>query len=284
MLESRGDKPEIQLTGIPTLNRANWGIHRRKNLVIAARPSNGKTAMAIAVAQDIALQGFRVYFISLEMTATDIMERMFCQKMKIDNQVLLQGGMKYRPDIVKAYTDWANDMYKTKLIISDMIGKSAEDVDDVIENMSQKPDVIIIDHINEISAGGETKHIAIDKYIEAMRTCCIRHNFALIMCNQVNRIGQNEKSKEPQLHHLKGSGGIEEKADQVWLLHWDFHYTHEEAEINKFQVHIAKNRNGRTGYVNLFFQPEYYRFSDFGEEGARELNQKLSTVTPHMED
>ena len=90
----------------------------------------------------------------------------------------------------------------------------------------------------------------------------IRYNFAAVICSQVNRTSQETDEKSPKLHQLKGTGKLEEAADIVFLLHWPYFYDRKEETKNKFQIYVAKNKLGQTGRLNIFYHPQFYRFSE----------------------
>ncbi len=257
VFDSRSNKPELPLITLSGLNNMLWGIPKRKMTIIGARTSNGKSNMAINIAYDIASQGKTTLFISLEMTKEDIAERIFCYQNKVDNQKL----MRKQIDFLKEWVEFKKHVEKIPLIISDMIGKNAVEIDEFLTNLDNKPELVIIDHIQEIYKLDRDKKDTIDKYLNHMRELAVRHNFAIVICSQINRIGQEAENKEPQLHHLKGSGAIEEIADIALLLHWPYHYKQTNNK-NLFKINIAKNRNGLTGYLELKYIPEYCRFEN----------------------
>lgn len=259
ILQGRGDKPEMPVKSLPDLNHKIWGIKRKKVTLIAARPSVGKSAFAIQVAYDVALGLKRVLFLSLEMTVEDMLERLFCYEFKIDNQELMRG--KYSK-YTKQYEQFCQELGKLKFVFSDCIGKNWQEVDTLIKSLNPKPDVIFIDHINAIKVTGNQK-VAIDDYINNMVEIAKHQNIAVVLCCQINRDNQKDDDKTPQLHELKGSGNLEEAADIVLLLHWPHKYAREGQSHakNSYVVIVGKNRNGPTGYINIKFEPEYYRFS-----------------------
>ena len=261
-LLNRGEEPELSLKRLPTLNRKLWGIHKGKMTVIAGRTSQAKSVVAANFAWDLAEQGKKVYFISLEMSVSQILERIFCLEANVDNYELLTGKLKRSDYIQKQWNKFEAKCNAIPLLMSDMIGRNWAEVDEVITALGSKPDVIIIDHLQEISSKGVEKHIAIEEYLNHMRELAIRNNFALIVCSQINRVGQGEKDRRPQLHQLKGSGAIEEKSDMVLLLHWQYHYD-DNAERNLLEIHVAKNRCGSTGCIDVKFIPEYSRLEDY---------------------
>lgn len=275
ILQNRGQKPEMPITSLPELNKKLWGIKRRKLMIIAARPSIGKSAFALQIAYDLALGQKRVLFLSLEMTVEDMLERLFCYEFKIDNQELMRG--KYK-QYAEKFDQFYCDMKKLKFVFSDCIGKNWQEVSNLLQGLNVKPDVIIIDHINAIRVAGNTnaKNV-IDDYITNMVEIAKHQNIAVILCCQINRDNQKDDDKIPQIHELKGSGNLEEAADMILLLHWPFKYAKGErrADKNKYMVIVGKNRNGPTGFIDLHFTPEHYAFEDEPPTEIEQLNHQL---------
>lgn len=259
---SRGNSPELPISRLPSINKKLWGIHKCKMTIIAGRTSQAKSVVAANLAWDLALQGKKIFFISLEMSVPQILERMFCLEHKIDNYDLLTGRFKYSPDMQAEFEKFEKTVAKMPMIMSDMIGRNWQEVDDIIFALGNKPDVVFIDHLQEISSRGINKMDAIEEYLRRMRELAIRNKFALVLCSQINRMGQMDKDRRPQLHQLKGAGAIEEMADVVLLLHWQYHYN-ASADRNLLEINIAKNRCGLTGTVDIKFIPEYSRLEEF---------------------
>lgn len=264
VLEERGIKPELSISSMPRLNNKLWGIKRRKLTLIAARPSVGKSSLALQFAYDLALQGKKILFLSLEMTTTDMLERLFCFECNIDNQDLMRGEFnKYGEE----FENFKKTIKKLKFSLADCIGKNWQEVDSLLKELGSKPDAVFIDHLNAIKSNGNNMKAAIDEYILNIYAISKRENVAMILCCQINRDNQKDDDKTPQLHELKGSGNLEEMSDIVLLLHWPFKYKKEGQVIDrsKYQIIVAKNRNGPTGYVDINFKPENYRFLDIIE-------------------
>lgn len=258
MLLSRGETPKIPIKFLPDLNNKVWGLHTKNMTVIAARTSNCKSAFALHLAWDIAKQNIPVLFLSLEMYEESLIERLFCLVKKINNYDILTGKFpKYQTE----WEEFEKELDGIPFVITDMLGKSWKEINDYLEGLTTKPKVIIIDHLQEArDASLKNQKEVIDEYLKKLRLMSIRHDFSLVVCCQVNRASQEEKSgNEPQLHHLKNSGYIEEGADYVFLLHWPWHYKKSENK-NKFIVNIAKSRNGKPGWLDIRYRPECYFF------------------------
>jgi replicative DNA helicase len=232
--------------------------------IIGARTSIGKSAFTLQLAWDIASQGIPVLFLSLEMYEEDITERLFCLTQKVNNTDLLKGKFRnYHPQ----WQAFVKLLEGKPLVITDMIGKTWDEVDKYLTFLTTKPKVIFIDHLQEArSALLKNQKEIIEEYLKKLRLMAIRDNIAIVICSQINRSSQEEKiGAEPQLHHLKSSGYIEEGADIIILLHWPYHYTNT-GDRNKFILNVAKNRNGRTGWINIKYMPEHYLFYEEPEE------------------
>jgi replicative DNA helicase len=188
----------------------------------------------------------------------DVIERLFCLNQKIDNYDLLCGKFSKHSHQWKTFE---NAMAGLPLVITDMLGKTWQEIDTYLTTLSKKPKLIIIDHLQEAKSASMTNQKdVIEEYLKKLRIMAIRDNIALVICSQVNRASQEEKAgAEPQLHHLKNSGYIEEGADVIILLHWPWHYT-KKGDKNKFTLNVAKNRNGRTGWIDVRYKPEHYWF------------------------
>lgn len=255
-LLSRGLVPELALKRFPDLSKLTNGLPKGNIILIGARPSNGKSVMALNIAYDLAIQGKNILFLSLEMTIPRLLERLFCLECSLHNYDLKEGLFANSQKVQEKFEMFSQMIKKSNFIASDMIGKNWIEIDHFLKNLDQKPDAVFIDHIQEIT--GPDRKKSMDEYLNNMRIMCIRDNFALVLCSQINRLSQNEEAKTPQLHHLKGTGFLEESADIAILLHWPYHYDRSKNK-NYFEINIAKNRDGEPGYIKLRFEPHFYR-------------------------
>ena len=266
ILFARGKQPELNINSLSVLNRKIWGLKRREMVIIGARTSQGKSAFALQLAWDMAKNKKKTLFLSLEMGVHAILERIFCFEYEINNIELLHG--KYKESIIYQ-ANWKSFIEKISALpiqIIDCLGKNWEEVDSLINELKDKPDLLFIDHINQTISNSDSKK-TIDDYLIKIHGLGIHHNFCTVICAQVNRssFDKDNKSREPELHHLKGSGNIEEIADVVMLLHWPYKYNPIKP-VDDYKIIVAKNRNGRTGHINVKFNPAIYKFSDAVDE------------------
>jgi replicative DNA helicase len=246
---------EFKIASMPKLNKIIGGLERKKLVVVGARPSECKSAFCCQVAYDLS-KDFKVLYISLEMTIQEMMFRMLCYKMGIPNTELYNGNIGFHKNQI-------NDFYalldrdKDKLIFADGIGFSWNEMNDVMEHLKEdKPDIVIVDYLQCIKTQGRSLE-AIEDYIKSIRELAVREDMLIILASQINRASISE-SKEPKMEGLKGSGKIEEQADKVILLHYPCKHD-ERADISKFKIIVAKNKNGMTGYVDMKIKPECYK-------------------------
>ena len=263
-LLSRGDKPEVSLQSLPMLDRAIWGL--RKGLtVIAARTSQGKSALALQIGLDTAKQGVETIILSLEMDVESMLERMFCSECKINNYELLSGAFRLNNSHQVKFEHFRKQMSELPLLLTCGIGKTFGEVNQFIEMLNPKPKVIVLDYI-QMSKSSFNERTEMAEYIRQFRQLMLENNIRGIVCSQINRQIEKENDYKPRLENLKGTGALEEVADVVMLLHWNYFYTRKEEQKNDFDLFVAKNRFGATGHRKLVYHPEYYMFSEREDE------------------
>lgn len=267
----RSETPEFPLATLPRLSKKIHGL-KRGLTIVGARTSQGKTAFTLQIATDLADQNIPVLYLSLEMTKETLIERMFSELLEVDNYALLTGEFKKNAEIQAKWRTFAKQMAETPLLITEGLGRNFQHVIELLERLDPKPRVIFLDYLQMIKNNNKQEREMIDEYIRAFRTLCLQNKICGVICSQVNRGVFSEKMGVPSLEHLKGSGGIEEVADFIFLLNWNYFYTHKDEDKNKFELYVAKNRNGRTGKFDLFYLPEYYKFEEgklYGQEESK---------------
>jgi replicative DNA helicase len=220
----------------------------------------GKSALALQMAIDLALQNKRILFLSLEMTVESMVERLFCNQYDVDNFDVLQGKLKINKDIASKWISFKDRIKDIPLILTCGIGMNFQEVTDVIEHLEEKPDVIFVDYVQAIRINRSEREV-LNEYIRHFRGLCVFNKIAGVLCSQSNRQTFDDDNKRPTLANLKGTGFLEEHADCVILLHWPHFYDNSKNQ-NEYIVDIAKQRNGRTGECVLHYKPEYYKFYD----------------------
>jgi len=246
-------------TGIPQLDNLIWGVHKKELLVIAARPSHGKSSLALNIAWNLARVGKRCAFLSLEMGRHSVVERLTCMEYGIHGWHLRQGV----PSEVQKFKSISEQMelklHGTPLVIFDDLGKTIFEVENLLEQFHNNIEVLFIDHAQKIiSKGFGNKYEALSHYVNTLQTLAIKYNVAVVLCSQINRQGSQQQNA---MDFMKGSGDIEEAADTVIAGKW---LIRENKDANKedYEINILKQRHGPCAAVTLSFNAGTFKFSD----------------------
>jgi len=274
---SRDSKPDLP-SGLIDLDRIIWGLHRKELLTIGARPSVGKSALAVQLALNLNNEHHNVLFISLEMSKEQIVERMFCNLTGTNNMDLREGKIEDElKDRIPFFSKMANDM---PMLVVDNCGYNFADVEKLIVEMEPRPDVVFIDYIQMISQGRHTnKSMAVEEYFRKLKELSTTYNFAMVVLSQIKRMEEKRQNRRPTMDELKWSGALEEHSDLVILLYWPAHDIPNYADGREYELNIAKQRHGRTGIVKVNFFPWHYRFENRKEQqNDRSSSQRADLV------
>lgn len=257
LLKQRGDKPELPIESLKDFNKTVWGFKRKQLYTIGSYTSHGKSSFCLQLSRDFVKQGLSVIYLSLEMTITRCLERLLCQEYKIPNTELFVGRYaNYQNEINK----FEEESKKWRLVITDCIGYTWQEIDNLISKLNTKPDVIFLDYAQMTKRTAKTAKDDYDEYIKHFREMAIRHNFCAILVSQIGRSSKTDGTKDPQLHHLSGSSLFEVHSDSVILLKWNYRDTNDEKDFHKYTIYISKSRDGATGYSEIYFKPDNYLF------------------------
>ena len=276
LYENRGS-----VTGIPTgfveLDRMTSGLHPAEMVVIAARPSMGKTALAMNIAEHVAMNvGKPVAVFSLEMSSQQLVQRLLCSRAKVDLQRVRNGFLSERdfPSLTAA----AAKLAAAKMFIDDTPGLSIMELRAKARRMKSQYDVrlIVIDYLQLLRSTSrraqDNRQLEISEISGGIKALAKELDLPIIVVAQLNR-QPDTRAKEggrPRLSDLRESGSIEQDADVVGLLvRPEYYETDDDAKLEKAgeaELIVAKQRNGPTGDVPLIFLKEYTRF----ESRARE--------------
>lgn len=271
ILDRCGKGKELSISFLPGLDDKIWGLKKKKLVVVGGRPSMGKSTLMLQLAFSFAEQGKSVVFFTLEMPNALCFERLLCNQCEINNYLTTTGQLsnvhfKYENKVA----DLEKKMARLKLVFIESMGKTFPEIHRIIEEFKKPVDAVFIDYIQMIKSVGGNKKDAIDEYIKKLREYAIKKDFCAIVGSQINR-GTYDKKKValPEMWELKGTGDLEEHCDQCFLVHWDWWYSREEEDKEKYWIRLAKNRDGRTGTANCIFKPEYYKITE-------EVNEQIT--------
>ena len=279
LYENRGS-----VTGLPTgfieLDRMTNGLHAAEMIVIAARPSMGKTALAMNIAEHVSIDvGKPVAVFSLEMSSQQLVQRLLCSRAKVDLQRVRNGFLLERdfPNLTAA----ASQLAAAKMFIDDTPGLTVTELRAKSRRMKSQHDIelIVIDYLQLLRSTSrraqDNRQLEISEISGGIKALAKELNLPIIVIAQLNR-QPDTRAKEggrPRLSDLRESGSIEQDADLVGLLvRSDYYETDDDAKneiASEAELIIAKQRNGPTGDVALTFLKKYTRFEP-RETRARE--------------
>jgi|SRR5665647_158248 len=241
--------------GIPKLDKYTGGLHEGEFTVIAARPSIGKTALAMQVAHYIATRGERVMFFPLEMTGSQIMERIVCGETNVPHESLKTPKLitDEQMALINNFFENYGKYNKDKLIVIEKVSK----LSDIRKNIEKyKPRAVFIDQLSQLKENRKFNSMReqFSYMTNTLKAMALELNIPIVLMAQINRDAQN---CVPTLANLKESGSIEEDSDNVIMLHQTGEAT---STITPISIIIRKQRNGirdveiECSYINKNFQ------------------------------
>lgn len=259
-----------EITGIPTgfsqLDRMTAGFHPGQLIVVAARPSMGKSAFSINLASHAALRAKKsVAFFSLEMSKEDVMVRLLASEAKVHMGSLRNGRLQDSdwPRLIAA----AGSISEAKLYVDDTAGISPFEVRARARRLKSKGelDMIVIDYLQfmQLKQTRESRAVEVSEISRQLKSLAKELQIPVIALAQLNRAVEGRTDRRPMLSDLRESGSIEQDADIIMMLFREEYYDKEDPEKKgKSVVIIGKQRNGETGDVPLHFEGQYQRFRD----------------------
>lgn len=257
-------------TGVPSgyhdLDNMTAGFQNSDFIVLAARPSMGKTAFALNIAQNIAIrQNIPVIIFSLEMSKVQLAQRVVCAEAEIDAQRVRMGDLQIN--------EWEkmgaklNDLHAAPLYIDDTAGMSVSDIRAKCRRFKMKnPNLglILIDYLQLIEdRSSNDRNQQISTISRGLKGLARELDVPIIALSQLSRKVEDRTDKRPMLSDLRESGAIEQDADVVMFIFREEYYDKENPELkNKAQIIIAKQRNGPTGSFELIFQGSTTKFKN----------------------
>jgi replicative DNA helicase len=257
-------------TGFADLDKKLAGLHKSDLLVLAARPAMGKTALALNIAQNVALmEGVAVGVFSFEMSRGQLVTRMLCCHGLVDAGRVRTGTMV--TDDWDRFLDASEYLRKATIQIDDNPGLSLSEVRARGRRLkSEHPDLglIVIDYLqlmrgDDARAPREQQISAISRGLKAMAKDL---ECSVIALSQLNRGVESRADKRPLVSDLRESGAIEQDADVILFIYRDDYYNPESLDKGLAEVIIAKQRNGPTGTIKLAFQGQFTRFDNYLED------------------
>lgn len=268
----KASKTNGSVTGIPTgfldLDYKMSGLQPSDLILVAARPSMGKTAFVLNIAQNVAFKENKTTAIfSLEMSKEQLVNRLFSLESQVDSQSLRTGNLKD--------SDWekliesAGIIGKSNLIIDDTPGISISELRSKCRKykLEHNLELIIIDYLQlmtgRVGGRSESRQQEISDISRSLKGLARELNVPVIALSQLSRAVEQRPEHRPMLSDLRESGAIEQDADVVMFIYRDDYYNKDTELKNVAEIIIAKQRNGSIGTVNLTWLPNYTKFANY---------------------
>ena len=271
MVETRSQTDGV-VTGLSTgfdgLDKITTGLHEDNLIILAARPAMGKTALALNIAQYIAVKEKKpVAIFSLEMGAESLIERMLASEGMVEVYHLKTGNLSIE--------EWSRlvhaqgNLYDAPIFVDDTAGIRISEIRSKARKLAQEMGglgVIIIDYLQLITGSkGENRQQVVSEISRELKILAKDLKVPVIALSQLSRAVEQRQDKRPMLADLRESGSIEQDADIVAFLYRDAYYQKEQADSqeanNVTELILEKNRHGSLGTVKLYFHKEYTKFS-----------------------
>lgn len=258
-----------EVTGIPSgfveLDRMTAGFQRNDLIIVAARPSVGKTAFALNIAQNVGrVTGENVAVFSLEMGAEQLVMRMLCAEGNINAQNLRTGALT--DEDWRKLTMAMGSLSNSGIFIDDTPGIRISEIRSKCRRLKQEHGLgmILIDYLQLIQGSGrssqENRQQEVSEISRSLKGLARELEVPVIALSQLSRGVEQRQDKRPIMSDIRESGSIEQDADIVAFLYRDDYYDQESENKNIIEIIIAKQRNGPTGTVQLAFVKEYNKF------------------------
>ena len=262
-------------TGFADLDLKTSGLHDSDLLIVAARPAMGKSAFAINIATNVAVQaGKGVAIFNLEMSKEQVGNRILCSEAMVDSNKIRTGQVE-DDDWVKLASTLGR-LSEAPIYIDDTAGISIMEIRAKCRKLKLEKDIglVVIDYLQLIQGSGSknaSREQEISEISRSLKILAKELNIPVIALSQLSRSVEKRDDKRPMLSDLRESGAIEQDADIVIFLYRDDYYTEDSEKKNVAEVLLAKHRGGSTCTVDLAWLPSYTKFANlerrFFEEG-----------------
>ncbi len=258
-------------TGFTDLDRMTAGLQPSDLVIIAARPSMGKTAFALSIADHVVVQKEKAAVIfSLEMSKEQLVNRLFAMEARIDAQKIRSGNLSNQEWIDLG--EKAAVIGQSKLIIDDTSGITVSEIRSKCRKYQMEQDIqlVLVDYIQLMSSNSKTdnRQQEISEISRALKGLARELNVPVVVLSQLNRGVDSRSDKRPMISDIRESGAIEQDADVIMFLYRDDYYNPETERKNVTEVIIAKQRNGPVGTIELTWKPEFTKFVNTSKAGA----------------
>jgi replicative DNA helicase len=260
-------------TGYPNLDEITSGLQPGEMVIVAARPSMGKTALALNIAENIAMRDVPVGLFSLEMSRQQLVQRLLSSRASVSGHSIRRNMLSDRD--MAAIIQAADDLMRRPLFIDDTPSLSITQLRAKARRLKQSHDigVVLVDYLQLMTSGkrAESRQQEVSEISRGVKALARELNVPVICLSQLNRAAEQREGHRPRMSDLRESGSIEQDADVVAMLHREsyFHLNDQawmeanEDKHNLAELIIAKQRNGPTATVKLTWDNSCTRFHDW---------------------
>ena len=275
-------------TGFQGYDEMTGGLHGSELIILAARPSMGKTALAMNIGEHVAMAADTpVLFVSLEMSGIELADRMLCSMSRVNGRKLRTGNINSEDrDRLMAK---AEEISRAPLYVDDSPARTVSEIAATARRIKRREGsigLIIIDYLQLIQPDNskDPRQEQVAKMARRLKGVARELDVPILCLSQLNRQAEDSKDHRPKLSHLRESGAIEQDADVVMFVHREeyYHRGDDRAEFaGQAEIIIAKQRNGPIGEVLLTWEADFTRFSDRAPERHSEFDNLTEFSNPN---
>ncbi|MEM6468769.1 MAG: replicative DNA helicase [Planctomycetota bacterium] len=274
-------------TGLTDYDTMTGGLHNGELIILAARPSMGKTALAMNVAEHAAIVGQQpVLFVSLEMSGIELADRMLCSLARVNGHRLRNGTIS--SDDQTRLINKANEISTAPFFVDDSPSRTVSEIAAAARRIRRRQGglgLIVIDYLQLIEPDNsrDPRQEQVAKIARRLKGMARELEVPMLCLSQLNRQAEDSKDHKPKLSHLRESGAIEQDADVVMFVHREEYYHRGEDRAQyagQAEIIIAKQRNGPVGEVQLTWESDFTRFSNRAPEHHDEFSDYAEFTSP----
>ena len=267
-------------TGFTDFDALTGGLHDGELVILAARPSMGKTALALNVAEHVTMQAqVPTLFVSLEMSSVELADRMLCSIAEVNGQRLRNGTISNEDR--RRLIDKAAEMSQAPLYVDDTPSRTVTEVAAAARRLKRRDGLglVVIDYLQLIEPDNpkDPRQEQVAKIARRLKGLARELKVPVLCLAQLNRQAEVSKDNKPRLSHLRESGAIEQDADVVMFVHREEYYQTNDEDRQRVaglaEIIIAKQRNGPIGDIKLTWRKDFTRFVNATQKAYDEFEQ-----------
>jgi replicative DNA helicase len=256
-------------TGFADFDRTVGGLHDSELAILAARPSMGKTSLALNIAEHVVVdERLPTLFVSLEMSRFELAERLLCCRARVDLQSLRNNTISTTER--QSFIEKSAELSQSPLFVDDSPNRSMTEIAASARRLKRRQDLrlVIIDYLQLIEPDNarDPRQEQVAKIARRLKGLARELKLPVLCLAQLNRQSEVRQDNKPRLSNLRESGAIEQDADLVMFVHREEYYETEPEEKRRLErdadLMVAKNRNGATPDIKLHWRREYTRFDN----------------------